>query len=140
MNREEVIRFIGENEIFFLATMEEGDPRVRGMSILLVDDSGPCFCTGKPKDVYQQLKANGNVEMCFYSEKQMVQLRLRGEVEELDDMDLKKKAIEKFPFLKPMAEKQGYEPFAIFRLGQGESITWTVKSETSGEQVAAVPF
>ncbi|MDY7009396.1 MAG: hypothetical protein SVV80_01405 [Planctomycetota bacterium] len=70
----------------------------------------------------------------------MTQLRLRGTVEELDDVELKNKAIEKFPFLKPIVEQHGYEPFAVFRLGKGESSTWTMESETSGEHANFVPF
>ncbi|MDY7009397.1 MAG: hypothetical protein SVV80_01410 [Planctomycetota bacterium] len=53
MNREEVIAFVGGNNEFFLATIKDGAPRVRGMSVFLADDNGLYFCTGKPKDVYR---------------------------------------------------------------------------------------
>lgn len=139
-NRQEVIEFARENEIFSLATSQDSNPRVRGMSLFLADNSGLYFCTGKPKDVYKQLKVNSKVEMYFYSENQMTQLRLRGTIEELDNVELKQKAIEKFPFLKPIAQQHGYDPFAIFCFSKGESATWTMQSETSGEYVPFVPF
>ena len=140
MNREEVIAFVGENREFFLATTEDGDPRVRGMSVFLVDDSGLYVCTGKSKDVYRQLQANPSVELCFFGAEQMVQLRLRGTLEERDDLELKKKAVEKFPFLKPFTEQYGYEILAIFRLAMGKSSMWTMALEEAGKSVEYLPF
>lgn len=74
------------------------------MSVFLADSHGLHFCTGKPKAVYAQLKACPDVELCFFSAEDMTQLRVRGIVEESDDVVLKKQAIEAFPFLKPIDE------------------------------------
>lgn len=140
MNRDEVIKFVRENEVFFLATSDDGKPRVRGMNLFLVNNTGLYFCMGKLKEVYTQLKTDPKVEMCFYNEEQMIQVRLRGTVAEFDDDELKKMAMNKFPFLRPVAEVQGYEAFAVFGLTKGQSATWTVRSETSGEEPSFVPF
>ena len=36
--------------------------------------------------------------------------------------------------------EEGYEAFAVFGLTKGQSATWTVRSETSGEEPSFVPF
>jgi uncharacterized pyridoxamine 5'-phosphate oxidase family protein len=138
MNRGEIFNFVEKNPLFYLGTVENGKPFVRGMMAAMVREDGIIFCTGKEKDVYRQMKENAEVEMCFYSQPEEKQLRLSGRIEELDDLELKKQIVEKFEFLKPWVEQEGYEVMAVFRLGGGKAVVWTM--ETHAEPKVYIDF
>ncbi len=83
------------------------------------------FSTGKPKDLFRQLTANPLVELCFYSAKENKQIRISGKVELVEDLEVKKNVVEKFPFLKAVVEKAGYDVLAPFCLSKGRALVWT---------------
>ncbi|NQU45425.1 pyridoxamine 5'-phosphate oxidase family protein, partial [bacterium] len=89
------------------------------------DGEGITFCTGKIKEVYREMRRNALVEMCYFDSGSHTQLRLRGGVIELEDLDLKKAAVEKFPVLKPWIDAAGYDSMAVFRLVGGTAHVWT---------------
>ena len=49
---KEVLEFLKENGNGFLATMEEGKPRVRPFQFMLEAEGRFYFCTSNAKDVY----------------------------------------------------------------------------------------
>jgi len=51
MNREEILDFVRGNTTSFMATTENGEPRVRAMDTPHIDENGLTFCTGTGKDV-----------------------------------------------------------------------------------------
>jgi len=125
MNREAVLEFVKHNPVSHMATVENGEPRVRAMHIAHVDDAGLTFCTGTLKPVCKQLLANPSVELAFWGAAEGVQVRVRGVMDILDDPDLKKQIVnETFTFLKPVVEQHGYDVLALFRLSQGTSLVW----------------
>jgi uncharacterized pyridoxamine 5'-phosphate oxidase family protein len=128
MTKEEVVEFAAENPMFSLATTDGSQPRARMMMVCRADENGIIFSTGRDKDVNKQLQANPAVEMCFYSAEENLQVRIEGTVEMLDDLELKKEIVEKFPFLKPWVEMQGYEVMTTYRLQNGKATTWTMET------------
>jgi uncharacterized pyridoxamine 5'-phosphate oxidase family protein len=126
MTRREILEFVRENPISFMATMENGEPRVRGMDTPHVDDKGLTFCTGSSKDVCRQLLANPAVELCYWSSEEKKQLRIRGKMEKLGDIELKKEIVEtRFTFLKPVVEQYGWDSLTLFRLSGGTVRIWS---------------
>jgi pyridoxamine 5'-phosphate oxidase len=134
MTKKEVIEFAAKNPVFSLATTDGGRPHVRMMMLYRADDKGLIFTTGRDKDVNKQMQANPAVEMCFYSAEQGREVRIEGAVEKLDDLKLKKKIVEDFPFLKPWVESQGYEVMATYRLKGGKAVTWTMETNFEPKQ------
>ncbi|MBC2581671.1 pyridoxamine 5'-phosphate oxidase family protein [Clostridium sp. DJ247] len=131
MIREEIFELMRKNPVFFLATVEEDQPRVRGMLLYKADDNGIVFHTGIMKDVYGQVVKNPKVELCFNGNG--TQVRVSGELEIVDDNNLKDE-ISEHPtrkFLKPWKEsgelKDFYETFVVFRLKNGIATTWTIE-------------
>jgi pyridoxamine 5'-phosphate oxidase len=55
-------------------------------------------------------------------------VRIEGTAEMLDDLKLKKKVVEKFTFLKPWVESQGYEVMVCYRLDNAKATTWTMET------------
>src|SRR5512133_1276644 len=109
MDRHEIQAIINTNPVFFLATTEGGEPRVRAMLLYRADDKGILFHTGGMKDVCRQLRANPAVELCFFAQQQMVQVRVRGTARRIDDQQLKQEIVNSpgREFLKPWVESQG---------------------------------
>ena len=66
MNRNEMLQFMNANPVCCLATVENGQPRVRGMLMYRADEQGILFHTASFKDLYRQVQENPLVEVCFH--------------------------------------------------------------------------
>lgn len=128
MDRHEIQAIINTNPVFFLATTEEGEPRVRGMLLYRADDEGILFHTGGMKDLYRQLLANPAVELCFFAQQQMIQVRVRGTARRIDDQQLKQEIVNApgREFLKPWVESQGLDVLEVFRVENCQALLWTM--------------
>jgi uncharacterized pyridoxamine 5'-phosphate oxidase family protein len=125
MNKAEVLAFLNDNHDCHLATVEGNKPHVRAMGMYRADENGIIIQTSRVKDLYKQLSANPNVELCFYNPKDSIQIRVSGTVELVEDMELKKEILAQRHFLKPLVDKEGYEVLAIYWLKKGRATVWT---------------
>jgi len=133
MNRSEILEFVKRNSTSFMATMENGEPRIRAMETPLVDQNGLTFCTGTNKDVCKQLLADPSVELCYWGAEEGLQLRIRGKMEKLDDQEIKQHIVETiFTFLKPVVEQYGWDSLTVFRMSGGEVRTWSAADPSVG--------
>ncbi len=87
MTKEEVFELLNQNPVFYLATVEKDQPRVRGMLLFRADENGIIFHTASSKDVYAQISENPKAEMSFFGNG--VQVRVTGVLEEVFDDKLK---------------------------------------------------
>lgn len=131
MIREEIFELMKKNPAFFLATVEDNQPRVRGMLLYNADENGIVFHSGTMKDLYGQVVKNPKVELCFNGNG--TQVRVSGELEIVDDITMKDE-ISEHPsrkFLKPWKEngelKDFYNTFVVFRLNNGIATTWNIE-------------
>ncbi len=124
MTREQIVEFIHANPACHLATIENGQPRVRGMLAYRADASGLIFHTGRAKAVCRQMLQDPHVEVCFNSPD--AQVRVCGLAEPVDDLQLKKEIVEARPFMKPWVEKHGYDLIAVFRITKCQASVWTM--------------
>lgn len=124
MNQKaEIIEFIKQNPTFYLATVEDDMPHVRGMMLYRANENELIFHSGKMKDLYRQLKLNPKVELCFHKDK--LQVRINGVAEDMDkNIDLKKEIVEARPFLKPIVDATGYKLLAVFRVVNASATVW----------------
>jgi len=130
MNKTEIFKFLNANPVCHLATIEGDKPRVRGMLMYRADEDGIVFHTGKMRDLHKQLTKNPNVEMSFNngSDEDLIQIRVSGTVELVEDSELKKEIVQKREFLKPFVEQAGYEPLAVYRISKGVASVWKMKT------------
>jgi uncharacterized pyridoxamine 5'-phosphate oxidase family protein len=128
MTKSEVFEFIRKNPVFSLATAQDNKPHVRMMMLYRADENGIIFNTGENKDVHRQLQANPQVEMCFYNHEQGLQVRIAGTVEELEDLELKKRVVADLPFLKEWVDREGYDVLIVYRLKNAKATTWTMET------------
>jgi pyridoxamine 5'-phosphate oxidase len=138
MTKKEVLGFVVKNPVCSLATIDGNQPRVRMIMLFRVDENGIMFVTGRQKDLYAQLQSNPAVEMCFFNPDEGRQVRIEGAVEILDDLELKKQVVEKFTFLKPVVESQGYDVLICYHLKGAQATTWTM--ETNFEPKTYIPL
>lgn len=125
MNKEDILKFINENPNCFLATVEDNQPRLRGMRLYSSDADGILFQTWTLKDLHKQLVKNPEAEICFNG--QGMQVRVRGKMELVEDLALKKEVAEKRPFMMPIIElKGGWDIVALWRLKNGKATVWTM--------------
>jgi len=126
MTREEILSYLNTNTIVFLATVENGAPRVRGMSLYRADDQGILFHTGEFKDIPSQLRSCPLAELCAFDMNTGTQIRVRGPVEFVDDQALKEEIVEARPFLNPFLDAKGHESLVLFRITDCQATTWTM--------------
>lgn len=124
------IKFARENPIAWIATVEGDQPRVRAFGMWFADETGFYFQTATLKEIVAQLKTNPKVEFAFYQPDDMsgTMLRVSGEVEFLDDQELKEKVINDRPFLKELGITSQDERLVIFRVSRGEAHFWNWES------------
>jgi len=129
MTKEEIFEFINENPVFFLATCQGNQPRVRAMQVFQADAKGIIFNTRKTKSLHKQLMTNPSVELCFYNELDCIQVRIRGKVQLVDDPNFKAEAVRKLPAAESIILDEGPNGLAIYRLTQGKARVWKTDSE-----------
>jgi uncharacterized pyridoxamine 5'-phosphate oxidase family protein len=134
MTRKEILKFVEKNPVFSLATIDGDKPRVRLMMLAMVNENGLVFTTGRDKAVNKQMTANPAIEMCFYNADEGRQVRIEGKAEALDDLKLKKQIVEKFTFLKPWIESEGYEVMMPYCVKNARATVWTMETNYQPKQ------
>ncbi|MHB8064690.1 MAG: pyridoxamine 5'-phosphate oxidase family protein [Ruminiclostridium sp.] len=89
---EEIFNILKENGYGFLATVDNGKPRVRPFGFMFQEEGKLYFCTNSMKDVYKQLIELPYVEYSSTS-KDMVTVRITGEIIFSEEMDKKEKVL-----------------------------------------------
>lgn len=137
MNKNEIFEILTTNPVCHLATVEGDKPHVRGLLLYKADDNGLIFHTGKMKDLHKQLTQNPQVEMCFNNGnfENLIQIRVDGIVELIEDLELKKEIVQKREFLKPWVDQMGYELLAVYRMKNGIATVWSMGTNFEPKEV-----
>lgn len=97
---EKVYQFLDEAKTYYLATVEEDQPRCRPFGTALLYDGKLYIQTGKVKAVSKQIAANPKVEICAFNGGKWI--RIAGELVNDDSRDVKVAMLDKMPMLKKM--------------------------------------
>ena len=100
---EEVLEFLKKYHVFYLATADGDQPRVRPFGALAVVNGKLYTQTGKVKDVAKQLKANPKAEVCCFGEGKW--LRIACELVWDDSYDTIHALLEQNPNLRRMYDE-----------------------------------
>ena len=95
---QEVLDFLKKVGVYYLATVEDGQPRVRPFGTIHLYDGKLYFLTGRSKSVSRQLHANPRLELCAFSDG--VWLRVEASAAVDDRREAKLSILEAYPELK----------------------------------------
>lgn len=96
----EVYDFIKACGTYYLATVEDGQPRNRPFGTINIFEDKLYIQTGKVKEVSKQIQKNPKVELCCFNGQAW--LRLAGELVRDDRLAAKKSMLDSYPELKGM--------------------------------------
>ena len=97
---EEVFKFLKKCGVFYLATEEGNQPRVRPFGAINIYEGKLYIQTGKSKNVSKQMQINPNVEISGFVDGKWI--RLEGKVVRDDRREAKQSLLDANPILKNM--------------------------------------
>lgn len=92
--------FLKDAGTYFLATDDNGQPRVRPFGTIDIFDDKLYIQTGKSKDVSKQIAKNPKVEISAFKDGKWI--RVTGELENDDRVEAKEHMLDQYPDLKAM--------------------------------------
>ena len=98
----EIYDFIKKCGTYYLATVENNQPRNRPFGTINLFEGKLYIQTGKKKDVSKQIQKNPNVELCCFDGEKGQWLRLSGELVRDDRLEAKVDMLDHYPELKAM--------------------------------------
>ncbi len=126
---ERVEKFLKEAGVYYLATMDGDQPRVRPFGTANIYDGKLYIQTGKKKDVSKQLHLNPKAEICAFKNGEW--LRVSGLLLEDDRRDARVSMLEAYPDLKAMySPDDGNTEVFYFKDATAVFSSFTKPSET----------
>ena len=126
---EEVKNFLKEAGVYYLATVDGNKPKVRPFGTAEIFENKLYIQTGKGKDVYKQIIANPNVEICAFKDGKWI--RIAGELVPDDRIEAKKDMLDKNPSLRSMYNENDDNTIVLYFKGA----TATIYSFTDAPKV-----
>lgn len=119
---EEVLAVLNDKAVIgYLATVDQGKPRVRPWGFMFENNGKLYFCTASTKDVYQQLLVVPYIEYSKTTQN-MVWVRINGAIQFDEDLNLREKCFEVSPMLKNIYQTPENPIFKVFHLEHGRAV------------------
>ena len=126
---ERVCKFLKDAGVYYLATAEGDQPRVRPFGTAHIFEGRLYIQTGKVKPTSRQLLANPKAEICAFHQGRWV--RIAGELMEDDRVEAKKSMLDAYPNLRGMYdENDGNTQVFYFRNATATFSSFTAAPET----------
>ena len=100
---QKVYEFLKKCGTYYLATVENGRPRVRPFGTVNIFEDKLYIQTGKAKPVSKQISVNPKVEICAFDGETW--LRISGELAEDDRVEARKSMLDAYPDLRKMYDE-----------------------------------
>ena len=101
-NMKEVQAYLKECGAFFIPTTDGDQPHVRAFGVSEIINNRLYIMTGKVKDVYKQMAANGKFEICALKQSGSEWMRVTGTLVNDDDLAVKEEFLNRNESLKSM--------------------------------------
>lgn len=115
---EEVCKFLKEAQTYYLATDEDGQPRVRPFGTAHIFEGKLYIQSGKKKDVAHQIAKNPRVEICAFKNGEWI--RVAGTLVEDDRREARVSMLDAYPSLQKM-----------YSADDGNTVVWYIKDATA---------
>lgn len=116
---ERVYAFLKKAQVYYLATMDGDQPRVRPFGTVDIFEGKLCIQTGKKKPVSAQMKQNPKVEISAMADGDWI--RISAEAVLVDSIDAQAHMLDAYPSLKAMYQP-GDGNTEIFALQNAEAV------------------
>ncbi|MGV8980074.1 pyridoxamine 5'-phosphate oxidase family protein [Clostridium sp.] len=120
----EILKFITDAKIFYIATVEGDKPKVRPFGFSMEHQGKIYFCTSNDKNVYKQLASNPYFELCAMSENGQW-MRLQGKAIFDSSIEAKAKAFEIMPSLSQSYKTPENPIFEVFYIEEGTATLYS---------------
>ena len=118
-NMEQVYEFLKKCGTYYLATVEDDQPRVRPFGTIDIFDGGLYIQTGKKKPISKQLHSNPKIEICAFDGGKW--LRVTAEAIEDPRIEAAEHMLAEYPSLQAMY-KAGDGNTEVFRLTNATAV------------------
>ena len=126
---EKAYQFLKDAGVYYLATVDGDQPRVRPFGTAHIFEGRLYIQTGKSKDVSKQLAANPKAEICAF--KDGTWLRVAGMLVEDDRVEARKSMLDAYPNLRAMYdENDGNTQVLYFKDATATFSSFTAAPET----------
>ena len=126
---EKVYKFLKDAGVYYLATVEGDQPRVRPFGTANIFDGKLYIQTGKVKPCSRQILDNPKVEISAFH--QGIWVRITGELVEDDRIEAKKSMLDAYPNLRGMYdENDGNTQVFYFKSAVATFSSFTAAPET----------
>ena len=109
---EVIQRFLKECGVFYIATVEGDQPRVRPFGVIEIIDDHLYIQTGKSKNVSKQIQNNPKVEICGFKDGKWI--RLTGNLIRDDRVEIKKELLDRNTELRGMYNENDDNTEALY--------------------------
>lgn len=118
---EEILEFLKENPVFYFATVEGREPRVRPFGFHMEYEGKLYFGIGNEKESCKQLKANPKFEICT-SSRDGKWLRIKADAIFDKRPQVLENAFEINPRLEELYTKENGSRFELFYTSKGSAV------------------
>ena len=126
---ERVCQFLKDAGVYYLATVEGDQPRVRPFGTAQIFEGKLSIQTGKVKPCSKQLAANPKAEICAFHNGTWI--RIAGELIEDDRVEARKSMLDAYPNLRRMYdENDGNTQVLYFKNAVATFSSFTAAPET----------
>ena len=116
---KEVQEFLKKCGVYYLATLDGEQPRVRPFGTAEIFEDHLYIQTGKKKDVFKQIEKNNKVEICGFIDGKWI--RITGKLVLDDRLEAKKNMLDKNPNLRSMYDEND-DNTAVLYFESGEAV------------------
>ena len=126
---ERVCKFLKDAGVYYLATVDGNQPRVRPFGTALIFEGRLYIQTGRVKAVSRQLAANPKAEICAFRDGKWI--RITGELAEDDRFEAREAMLDAYPELRHMYdENDGNTQVLYFTSGTAVFYSFGTAPET----------
>ena len=126
---ERVCKFLKDAGVYYLATVEGDQPRVRPFGTAHIFEGKLYIQTGKVKPCAKQIAANPKVEICAF--KDGAWIRIAGELVEDDRVEARKSMLDAYPNLRRMYDENDGNSLVLYF----KNATATISSFSAAPEV-----
>lgn len=111
---KEVYDFLKTCGVYYLATVDNDQPRVRPFGTAVIFEQKLYIQTGRKKNVARQMIANPKVEICAYDPGKGAWLRIEATVVPDERLEAKQYILDQYPQLKSMYQAEDNNTLVLY--------------------------